>query len=115
MRRVLMLLPFLLLGCAEVTDFYKTYQDAKNDRLFERGWLPDILPETTKNIKTMNSLDLDMSHGHFTIPKEDLKKFINQLTPIADNKYIYERHAKKFRWTFIVSPRGYVKYSLKPI
>ena len=46
-----MTVAFLLLcSCDVVTSKYATLADARNDRLFERGWLPDILPPSTREI-----------------------------------------------------------------
>jgi len=45
--------------------------DARADRLFERGWLPDVLPPSTVRIRTSNNLDLSTSVGAFNfIPAE---------------------------------------------
>ena len=46
----LILFIFFISCCDVITDTYGTHQDAKDNQLFERGWLPDILPTT--NIKT---------------------------------------------------------------
>ena len=59
------ILSSLTVGCDVVTSNYETMQDARNDRLFERGWLPDILPDSTTSIRTSNDLDINTSVGEF--------------------------------------------------
>ncbi|WP_248386515.1 hypothetical protein [Vibrio sp. ED004] len=48
----------VLVGCSDqVTNEYSTYAEAKSDNLFDRAWLPDILPESTTSIEVTNDLD----------------------------------------------------------
>jgi len=60
----------VLLGCAvdldTVTSHYASLDEAKADSLFERGWLPDILPPSANTIRTENDLDLNLSQGEFS-------------------------------------------------
>ena len=45
-------------GCGEhsVTR-YSSIQDARKDRLFERGWVPEVLPETAGPLTEAHNLD----------------------------------------------------------
>jgi hypothetical protein len=105
-----------LSGCGEVvTSHYAMYQDAINDDLFIRGWLPDILPETTTNIKTTNNLDLNTSSGYFDLPKSDIAMFALRLTRMPNGKYSYSYGAivKEPTWVFeIDNDSGHVTYVL---
>ncbi len=66
----------LLAGCSDaVTNQYATYAEAQQDNLFERGWLPDILPESTIDIEVVNNLDNNTSHGGFLIEESGLQAF----------------------------------------
>jgi hypothetical protein len=98
----------LLAGCGDiVSDHYANYEEAKKDRLFERGWLPDILPMSTTNIKTVNDLDLNKSRGSFDIPKNELSGFISRLEQKSENEFVYRE------WQFEVNVNnGHVKYEL---
>src|SRR5688572_1093358 len=45
-------------GCGENSvKRYATIQDAKKDRLFERGWVPDVLPETAGPLTEVHNID----------------------------------------------------------
>ena len=73
------LVALILCACDTVTDHYGTLEEARKDRLFERGWLPDILPVTSVDIVTSNELDLNYSIGSFDFAVEDGPKFFAQL------------------------------------
>ena len=54
-----------------VDSTYPTLESARRDHLFERGWLPDILPPSSVQIAVSNNLDLNTSRGSFEIqPRE---------------------------------------------
>lgn len=74
----------LATGCDVVTSNYATLQDARDDSLFGRGWLPDILPESTVSIRTSNDLDINTSEGEFTVAVRDVDVFIKQLSGIEE-------------------------------
>lgn len=84
-RRILLFtLLTLLAGCSDVvTDSYPTLEDAREARLFARGWLPDILPASTERLKVSNNLDLSNSHGEFYFAPQDYEEFVSQLTLYA--------------------------------
>lgn len=58
-----------------VTSHYPDIAEARADRLFARGWLPDILPASTTDIRTSNDLDLNVSTGRFRMTPADLAGF----------------------------------------
>ena len=62
-------------GCDVKTSRYDTLADARADRLFERGWLPDILPPSTTGIRTSNDLDCARSTGRFMMAPADFPAF----------------------------------------
>ena len=78
-------------GCCDcVTSRYANLQEARDDDLFNRGWLPEILPESAMAIRTSIDLDLNTSEGEFTIAIEDFDVFIKQLSTVRKP---YGRHA----------------------
>ena len=62
-----------------VVSRYETVQDARADLLFDRGWLPDILPASARKIRTENNLDLNTSEGEFHFSAADFPKFASQM------------------------------------
>lgn len=102
----------LLAGCSDaVTNQYATYAEAQQDSLFERGWLSDILPESTIDIEVVNNLDNNTSHGGFLIEKSGLQDFLQQVKPTdSDNQYRFVEGDHV--WTFTVNSDGLVTYTL---
>ena len=64
-----------LAACDVVTDRYATVAAAREERLFERGWLPDILPASAVRIRVSNNLDINTSEGEFSFTRGDLSPF----------------------------------------
>jgi hypothetical protein len=72
-RTVFAFLVFLISGFAVlfllpgdvVTTKYPTVQAARDDELFGRGWLPDVLPQSARDVRVSNNLDLNTSEGEF--------------------------------------------------
>jgi hypothetical protein len=64
-----------------VTSHYTSIAAARADYLFERGWLPDILPASTKNIRTSNNLDLNTSQGEFSFVPSDYPLLASRVQP----------------------------------
>ena len=79
-RTFIILLSSLILGCTDdiVTTKFTDLRHAKVEHAFERGWLPPILPPSTKNIVETNDLDLNKGNGSFTFSPTDLKYFSDQ-------------------------------------
>jgi hypothetical protein len=70
-------------GCDVVTTEYDTLAEARADRLFERGWLPDILPPSSYDIRVSNDLDVDTSQGHFSFSPQEFDVFAENLMESA--------------------------------
>ncbi|MGD8109077.1 hypothetical protein [Vibrio sp. TRT 17S01] len=108
MRLLTLILAFLITGCSDVvTSHYNTYQQAKEDKLFERGWLPDILPPTAVQLEIRNDLDLNTSTGHFTIPPSGVADFLSKLKPVSNkpDTYYYQN------WQFELTTSGVFEYT----
>lgn len=78
---ICILLMAWLVGCDVVTHTYPTLADAKKAGLFERGWLPDLLPLSAANIRTSNDLDINTSEGRFDLSPADMALFKTRLQP----------------------------------
>ena len=100
-----------LSGCDRVSDSYATLADARNDRLFERGWLPDILPASARQIRVSSDLDVNTSEGEFSFDPADFAAFAAQLHPV-DQSLQYS--AGGHTWPFSCDPRrGHCRYSMR--
>ena len=87
-------------GCDLVATNYDSIAEARNDRVFERGWLPDILPHSTTRIRVSNDLDLNVGEGEFSYAPSDAPRFHAQLrakppdkVPFSDWDTFVRRHA----------------------
>jgi hypothetical protein len=79
MGRVIALLTIAALtACDVVTSRYATLAEARAGRLIERGWLPDILPESATDFKVSNNLDVNTSEGNFRFSPTDIARFRQQ-------------------------------------
>jgi hypothetical protein len=86
------------------TSRYATLDAARADRLFERGWLPDILPPSTRDIRTRNNLDSNTSEGDFTIAPAEYVLFGSELHEIpsaVSQKQSIERSAEVDSRSFV--------------
>ena len=105
-------LAMMIVGCSDnVTTEYSTYAEAKNDNLFERGWLPDILPTSTINIEVTNDLDQNTSIGEFFIKKSAVELFLDkveQTEKVNEYRFIRDGH----QWIFTMKKDGLVTYRL---
>lgn len=83
-------------GCSPdtVTTRYSTLADARADHLFERGWLPDVLPTSTVRIRTSNNLDLNTSVGEFDFVPAQAPMLFRALMPGARTDAPFEDWAE---------------------
>lgn len=111
---LLSLIVALVCSCSDqVSSHYSTFSEAREDRLFERGWLPDILPQDTTHISVTNDLDLNTSNGQFHIPQGALSRFKEKLQRQSETIYIYRERDSKAVWIFNVHSSGQVEYQLE--
>ncbi|MGR4998869.1 hypothetical protein [Vibrio celticus] len=109
-----LLLPVLALmsGCSDVViDEYSTYAQAKQELLFDRGWLPDILPKSTVTIEVNNDLDANTSEGSFIINEPALSEFVGKLKPTESTNQFQFVDGENV-WVFKVGDDSLVSYTL---
>ena len=103
---------------------YASLAEAKADRLFERGWLPDVLPPSARDIQTSNNLDLNTSEGRFSYLASEYPIFAARTRPAAASRLASEKLSKGFTvrelsesestWLFFCKPElGYCEYVLR--
>ena len=100
-----------LSGCDRVSNTYSTLADARKDRLFERGWLPDILPASARQIRVISDLDTNQSKGEFSFESSDFTSFAARLQSVEQS---LQYSAGAHTWTFSCDPaRGHCRYSMR--
>ncbi|MCU8510616.1 hypothetical protein M2G53_00630 [Vibrio vulnificus] len=112
MKARFLLLLLVLVGCSDIVQsHYDNYQQAQADQLFERGWLPDVLPVSTTQIEVTNDLDNNTSQGSFLIAEKEMGQFLSQLQPLETaNQYRFE--SDNSVWIFTLNEAGKVSYQL---
>lgn len=64
----------LLAGCSDVVESsHPTITAAKED--IQRGWIPEILPDSTSQIRESHNLDLNIGHGTFLFGVTNAQQF----------------------------------------
>ncbi len=112
----LFLVMALVVGCSDVvTSHYGTYNEAANDQLFGRGWLPEFIPLSSFNITTSNNLDLNQSEGEFSFLLPETDSFVSRLvpyygrgTPFSDFEKLVERRKAEGYALYEFSRKGCV-------
>jgi hypothetical protein len=81
-----------------VTTRYASLDQARAHHLFGRGWLPDILPPSSRDIRTSNNLDLNLAEGEFHFDPAEFKAFSSRMepfTPIRGMPFGLDEEAKE--------------------
>ena len=60
---------------------YPTLQAARADHLFDKGWLPDVLPPSSTDIRVANNLDLNNSAGEFHFDPREYPALLDKTAP----------------------------------
>jgi hypothetical protein len=94
----------VLAGCDDSVRLeYSTKAEAESESLFARGWLPEIIPPSSRQITMKNDLDLNVSEGEFKFDATDHEAFIGKLERMQSldvegfSAYSFED------WTFFIS------------
>ena len=111
-----------------VRDRYATLADARADSLFDRGWLPEILPSSAHDIEINNNLDLNESWGAFRFapadwsemairlssPTEASRAFAGEIADrLSDGDVVREYANEGSVWVFLCGVReGRCDYSM---
>ena len=77
---LLVLVACSISGCDESVRLnYATRAEAEAESHFARGWLPKIIPPSSRNISMLNDLDLNTSTGEFSFDPSENSVFVSQL------------------------------------
>ncbi len=119
---------FRLIPSDEFTQSYETYAAAKADRLFERGWVPEIIPESATMITFTGDLDMNTGDGEFNFEPADGGDFVGKLSPadetslptdgwrnlIATGYTLHTYANERSKWYFIFHPsKGHARLKLR--
>ena len=128
----ILIVVMLLSACSDsVTETYVDIKIAREAGLFDRGWLPDILPETTTNLTVSNDLDLNCSEGEFHFDPKDTQSFFSKTKSILGegcisninnsslenmpNCNVFQLVENGYSWKFYcVEGNGYCRYVMTP-
>ena len=105
---------FLVSSCDDSVPLnYSTRAEAEAESLFARGWLPEIIPPSSRDISMRNDLDLNISNGAFSFDAADHDGFVAHLerSPSRDEggstAYAYED------WIFwIYGDKNHCRFSM---
>jgi len=89
-----------------------TVDDARRDGVFERGWLPDILPPSARQIRVSSNLDVNTAEGEFSFDPEHFAAFTARLRPRKDGGF--EFSVDRNAWVFTCdSGHAHCHYSMR--
>lgn len=69
-----------LSGCVDKSDDYETIDDARKSHVFEKGWLPDLLPASTYDLKVITTVEVSAGRGKFSFDPQDYRAFSAKLS-----------------------------------
>jgi len=118
-------------ACDDVSKRYATLQDAKADDMSAKGWLPEVLPPSSRDLRISINLDLNVSFGEFHFDPGEFKLLVSRLHPYArshspfvnfddkvkdfveDGYPVYEFTEDGSKWVFFCKPdRAVCTYSM---
>src|SRR5262245_38685860 len=84
MRAASILVSLLVVaGCTDqFTETYSTLEVARRDRIFERGWLPDVLPTSARTLRVSGDVDINTAEGEFSFRGAEFDAFIAKLQAV---------------------------------
>jgi len=66
--------------------------DARSRHLFDKGWLPGILPASSEKIRVVSDVEGPAGYGEFEFDAADYAAFIHQLDPKRSGVSPVARH-----------------------
>jgi hypothetical protein len=84
----------LLTSCDTVTSHYANVADARENHLFEKGWLPDILPASAHDIVVKSEPDIGICTGEFGATPKDMVGFVSKLES-TPRRFRYDKWSKE--------------------
>lgn len=72
-------LALILSGCLDRSDEYETVDDARKSHVFDKGWLPDLLPASAYDLKVVTNVEISAGRGKFRFDPKDYPEFLAKL------------------------------------
>ena len=96
---------FAILGVWDVKEYsFRTKEEARADNFFEKGWLPDFIPESSTGIQVLRNIDVNTSEGGFTFDPKEAENFVS----ILEKKNTDERRLGQPENYSELRSRGYI-------
>ena len=70
----------ILSGCLDRSDDYDDIDDARRGHVFEKGWLPDLLPASARDLRVTTTVEDSAGRGEFSFDPIDYASFIATLS-----------------------------------
>lgn len=80
-----------LASCGSVSSHYASVAEARENGAFAKGWLPEILPESAKDITVVSVPDSSTCEGELALEEHSVAPFLVKLSPTGDFKYTEQR------------------------
>ena len=68
-----------IVGPVFADEHHATHEEARDSGLFERGWLPAIIPTSAREIELRNNVDINTSEGEFRFEPSDAPAFVHEI------------------------------------
>ena len=91
MKKIILFLQcvFIIYSCTEYFEStYLNYSEVVSDRAIDRGWIPQVIPKSSKYIYEWHDLDSNVGFGSFLFDKNDYDDLIEKLELIDKNEII---------------------------
>lgn len=84
----------------DLTDenFYSDLSAAEQDGAIERGWIPDNLPPSSREIREFHDLDSGASWITFTVDGKELSEYVRSCVDGTGSVIVDERSRKRVSW-----------------
>lgn len=120
------LLAATLCGCTYRSEHYDSVEEARANNLFEKGWLPDVLPASAHDLNMFTAVETSSGYGRFRLDPKDYRAFSARLSAadgpmpdsdrdrkaarkLLDEGYEARRYASvSTRWLFLCNANGAV-------
>lgn len=103
-----------MVGCSDkIESFYETFDHAKESGAIERGWIPNVLPQSSMNIKEIHDLDTNQVWIRFETQNNESVEFFKKVKRISikDIKGNMPRDPKVKWWSKTLLDKDLSKYS----